>query len=69
MCDTNNDQIYNLGHILLCFEAISGLKVNLQKFKLVAVGEVPHKEELADILSCSISSSPKILGSSFRCSL
>jgi len=23
------DQIYNLGHILLCFEAISSIKVNL----------------------------------------
>jgi hypothetical protein len=47
----------------LCFEAILGLKVNLQKSKLVVEGEVPHKEELVDILSCSISSLPlKYLG-------
>jgi hypothetical protein len=63
MCDANNDQIYNLGHILLCFEAILGSKVNLQKSKLLAVGEVPHKEELADIHNCRISSLPmKYLG-------
>jgi hypothetical protein len=29
MCDAHWDQIYNLGHILLCFEAISSIKVNL----------------------------------------
>lgn len=32
-----------------------GLKVNLGKSKLVAMGEVLHQEKLADILSCSIS--------------
>jgi hypothetical protein len=57
MCDADCVQICNLGHILMCFKAISGLKVNLQKSRLV-VGEVPHQEELADILSYSISSLP-----------
>jgi hypothetical protein len=56
MCDTDNDQIFNLDHIFLCFEDISGLKVNLQKSELVAVGEVLHIEELANILYCNISS-------------
>ena len=55
MCNTVGDQIHNLGHILLCFEVISGLKVNLQKSELVVIGEVPHKEELGGILNCSIS--------------
>jgi len=56
MCDEDFDQILNLDHILLCFEAISGLKVNLQNYELVVVGEVPHIEELASILCCNISS-------------
>jgi hypothetical protein len=56
LCDADVDQIRNLDHILLCLEAISGLKVNLQKSKLVAVGEVPHIEELANILCCNIPS-------------
>lgn len=56
MCDVDVDQIHNLDHILLCFEAISGLKVNLQKSELVVVGEVPYIEGLANILGCNISS-------------
>jgi len=56
MCDS--EHIYNLDHILLCFEAISGLKIKLQKSGLVAVGEVPKIEEFAGILSCRISSFP-----------
>jgi hypothetical protein len=43
MCDANSEHIYNLDHILQCFEAISGLKINLKKFELVAVGEVPNR--------------------------
>jgi len=63
MCDANSEHIYNLDHILMCFEAISGLKINLQKSELIAVGEVPNIEELASILSCRISSFPmKCLG-------
>jgi hypothetical protein len=58
MCDADQDQIYNFSHIIMCFEAISSLKVDLQKSKLVAVEEAPHQEELIDILSCSISSLP-----------
>jgi len=38
------------------FKAISDLKINLQKSQLIAMGEVPHQEESANILSCSISS-------------
>lgn len=34
--DVDRDQIYNLSHILLCYEAILGLKVNLRKSELVA---------------------------------
>jgi hypothetical protein len=56
MCDANQDQMLNLGHILLCFEAILGLKVNLQKSDLVVVGQVSNQEELPGILNCSISS-------------
>jgi hypothetical protein len=63
MCNANSEHIYNMDHILLCFEAISGLKINLQKSELVVVGEVPNIDELAGILSCRISSIPmKYLG-------
>jgi hypothetical protein len=55
-CGADNDQILNLDHIFLCFMAISGLKINLQKSELVAIGEVLHIKELASILFCNISS-------------
>jgi hypothetical protein len=58
MCKADLDQIYNLGHILQCFKAISSLTVNLQKSKLVSVGQAPHQEELASIVNCNISSLP-----------
>jgi hypothetical protein len=63
MCDANSKHIHNLDHILLCFEVISGLKINLPKSELVALGEVPNIKELASILSCKISYFPmKYLG-------
>jgi len=68
MYDADWNQIRNLGHILLCFEVISGLKVNIQISKLAAIEEVPHKEELADILNYSILPLPlKYFGSPSRC--
>jgi hypothetical protein len=41
---------------LLCFEAISGLKVNFAKSELVPVGEVQGVVELTHIVSCKVSS-------------
>lgn len=44
----------NLQALLLVFEAISGLKVNLTKSKMVVMGEVSNLQRLADILGCSM---------------
>jgi hypothetical protein len=47
----------------LLFEATSGLKVNLSKSVLIAVGNVEEVNLLADILGCGIDSLPvKYLG-------
>jgi hypothetical protein len=49
--------------ILLCFEAVSGLKVNLGKSELVAVGEVGSIGTLAAYLGCRVANLPmKYLG-------
>jgi hypothetical protein len=46
--------------LFLCFEAVSGLKINLAKSVLVVVGCV---DGLASILGCGVSSLPlKYLG-------
>jgi hypothetical protein len=62
-CEADSGHIAHLRSILVWFEAISGLRVNLGKSELVQVGEVPFLEELADILGCQTSTLPmKYLG-------
>ena len=49
--------------ILIWFEAVSGLKINLGKFELVPVGVVHNIDLLLNVLSCKQSSLPmKYLG-------
>jgi hypothetical protein len=49
--------------LLLSFEAVSGLKINLDKSVLVPVGHVDNMDDLAGILGCGVSSLPlKYLG-------
>ncbi|KAG6713315.1 hypothetical protein I3842_05G145000 [Carya illinoinensis] len=61
--EANAGHIQSLKAILLCFEAISGLKINLDKTEMVAVGDVSNISRLANILGCVVSSLPmKYLG-------
>jgi len=51
----------NLGYlrcILLLFEAMSGLKVNLAKNVLIPIGEVPNLPQLAHFFGCRVDSLP-----------
>jgi hypothetical protein len=49
--------------LLLSFEAVSGLKINLDKSVLVPVGHVDNMDDLAGISGCGVSSLPlKYLG-------
>ena len=51
-CDANIDNLLILRLVLIWFEAVSGLKVNLGKFELVAVGAVPNMDLLVAVLGC-----------------
>ena len=42
--------------LLLCFQAVTGLKVNVLKSEMVPIGEVPNVHALAEILGCRIRS-------------
>ena len=57
-CGANVDQIGYLKCTLLCFEAVSRLKLNLGKSKMVPIGEVPNIPQLASMLDCKISALP-----------
>ena len=57
-CDANGEQILHVHMLLLCFEAVTGLKVNALKSEMVPIGEVLNIHFLAEILGCWIGSLP-----------
>ena len=72
-CDAIPDQLLHLRMVLGCFEAVTGLGVNMGKSELVPVGEVNNVSVLADILCCKVGALPMTylgmpLGSSFKAS-
>ena len=57
--------------LLMWFEAISGLRVNLDKSELIPVGSVENVEDLASELGCKVGSLPSMylgmpLGAPFK---
>lgn len=70
-CDACPEQVTYLQRVLTCFEAVTGLRVNMSKSEMVPIREVTNLSYLADILSCRIGSLPMNylgmpLGSSFK---
>ena len=57
-CDADPDQLLNVRMVLTCFEAVTGLRVNMAKSEMVPVGEVQNISELADSLCCHIGGLP-----------
>ena len=51
-CNANIDHMLILRMVLIWFEAVSSLKVNLGKSELVAVGAVPNMDLLMAVLGC-----------------
>jgi hypothetical protein len=62
-CGAIQDQLYHLKGVLLCFEAVSGLRINLEKSEIAPVGPIPNVDVLAQVLGGLIASLPmKYLG-------
>ena len=62
-CDASRYQLLAIRLALSCFQAFTGLKVNVGKSEIVPVGEVGNIDALANILSCRVGSLPmKYLG-------
>ena len=57
-CDVDEEQILHVRMLLLCFQAMTSLKVNTLKSEMVPIGEVPNVHVLAEILGCRIGSLP-----------
>ena len=69
--DTSREQLLSIRLALSCFQAFTGLKVNVGKSENVPVGEVNNLATLASILHCRVGSLPMKylgmpLGTSFR---
>lgn len=47
--DSNVDQLLHFKMVLICFEVVISLTVNLNKIEIVLVGEVSNIDEMANI--------------------
>ncbi|XP_058221611.1 uncharacterized protein LOC131331645 [Rhododendron vialii] len=59
-CNAEPTQVGYLRCAMLCFEAVSGLKVNLGKSEMILVGAVADIGTLAQILGCRVTSFPTL---------
>ena len=57
-CDAHLEQLLYIRLVLTCFEAVTGLKVNMTKSEMVPIGEVDGLSALVDLLYCHIGSLP-----------
>ena len=57
-CEANSEQLVYLRWTLMWFEAFSGLKINLNKSKIIPLGKVDNVEVLASELGCGVGSLP-----------
>ena len=57
-CEANSEQLMCLRWTLMWFEAVSGLKINLNKSVIIPLGRVDNVELLAAELGCGVGSLP-----------
>ena len=57
-CGANEDQLAYLSWLLMWFEAISELRINLNKSEIIPVGNIVDVESLASKLGCKIGALP-----------
>ncbi|XP_075645807.1 uncharacterized protein LOC142616966 [Castanea sativa] len=62
-CEASMEQLLSIRLVLSCFQAFTGLKVNVGKSEIVPVGEVNNLDALANVLQCRVGKLPmKYLG-------
>ncbi|CAN1280709.1 Putative ribonuclease H protein At1g65750 [Linum perenne] len=57
-CDVEISQVRYLLAALICFESVTGLKTNIHKSSMFAVGEVSNAALLADVFRCELAHLP-----------
>ena len=62
-CNASREQLLSIRLVLSCFQAFTGLKVNIGKSEILPIGEVNNIVALANILQCRVGRLPmKYLG-------
>ena len=62
-CAASREQLLSIRLVLSCFQAFTGLKINIGKSEIIPVGEVNNIVALANILQCRVGRLPmKYLG-------
>ena len=59
-CDASREKLLSIRLALTCFQAFTGLKVNVGKSEIVPIGEVSNIQTLTNILQCRVGSLPMI---------
>ena len=57
-CDAEVEQILHVRLLLLCFQTVTGLNVNVAKSEMVPIEEVNNVNALAEILDCRVGALP-----------
>ena len=57
-CGVNQEQLAQLSWLLMWFEIISGLRINLNKREIISVGSIAEVESLALELGCKVGALP-----------
>lgn len=60
LCEADESYFRNLQCLLLCFEAVLRLQINLPKSEAISIDSVGNVQELVVILCCRVSSLPII---------
>ena len=53
-CQASQDEMIYLSLLLMWFEAVSGLRINLEKSELISVGRVENIDDLAMDFGCRV---------------
>ena len=60
-CDADVEQILHIRLLLLSFQAVIGLKVNVHNSEMIPIGDVDDVHALAEILGCKVGKLPMFL--------
>lgn len=57
-CEDNKDQLDFWKWVVICFEVVSGLKINMQKSEIIPVGGVEDVDRAAAVFGCKVGNLP-----------